>query len=155
MRKFVSFVDPVLMFITYLFLLVNISLLTMFIGLTIRVGLEYSVSLIFIIVITILNVIFLYSLNMKGLLVNNGNVYFDRTVFGYKYRLGIDSINSLSLVDLNHNVLENNKRIHKNVILVFYLKNGNKVEYKVEYIKGRDIKIIESQFAVGSLRQVA
>ena len=92
---------------------------------------------------------------MKGLLVNNGNVYFDRTVFGYKYRLGIDSINSLSLVDLNHNVLENNKRIHKNVILVFYLKNGNKVEYKVEYIKGRDIKIIESQFAVGSLRQVA
>lgn len=155
MRKFVSFVDPLLMFITYLFLLVNISLLTMFIGLTIRVGLEYSVSLIFIIVITILNVIFLYSLNMKGLLVNNGNVYFDRTVFGYKYRLGIDSINSLSLVDLNHNVLENNKRIHKNVILVFYLKNGNKVEYKVEYIKGRDIKIIESQFAVGSLRQVA
>src|SRR5574344_1632207 len=153
MKKHISFISPLFIWGAVLFLFLNIFVVLLMLYSILIYSLVYILPLLIFIAIVFFNVLLIYSMNLKGLYIKNDKIYFDRDMYGYKSSLYVNEIETIEIVDHDHNVIEKDKKIYSNILLIFYLKSSRRKTLSVEYITTKKIKIIESLFLRGKMNK--
>ncbi len=149
MKKHITFVKPLFLISTILFLIINIYAVGLMLFSMFYYSMAYILPFLIFVVIIVFNILLLYSLFLKGIYIKDEMIMFDRDIYDYRCKININEIETIEIVDKNHDVMNKELKNYNDVMLIFYLKSGRKKVCSVEYMTDKNVRVLESLFLKG------